>query len=87
MKSRTFTGRGEAGVGTLLGLVFIALGVIVGATFVPPTVTALVDAAAVVGITPAAASMTEIGQLVGVLALTVAPALGGMYLIFKDIKR
>lgn len=83
---RFFPGSGvSGGMEALLGIVFIAIGVIVGATFVPPVVTNLVTAHDTTGITDAAASMTDIGQLVGVLALTVGPALAGMYLIFKGV--
>ena len=77
---------GTAGVGSLIGLAFIAVGVIIGASFVPSVVTSLVTAKAATGITTAAATFTDIGQLVGVLALAIAPSLAGMYLLFKDIK-
>lgn len=81
-----FRQRGAVGMASILGLVFIALGVVVGATFVPTTVDSLVDARASTGITSAAQSMTDIGQLVAVIALTIGPPIAGLYVIFKDIR-
>jgi len=78
--------RGTVTINSILGLVFISLGVIVGATFVPTVVQSLFDASQTAGITTAASSMTNIGQLIGVIAMTVAPAIAGLYMIFKDVK-
>ena len=76
------------GLGTqsLLGIVLIAIGVILGASLVPSTITQLVDAAATTGITTSAGSLVDVGQLVGVIALAVAPALAGMFTLFKDVR-
>src|SRR3990167_5839569 len=77
------------GLGTqsLLGIVLIAIGVILGASLVPSTITQLVDAAATTGITTSAGSLVDVGQLVGVIALAVAPALAGMFTLFKDVRQ
>src|SRR3990167_10315034 len=72
---------------SLLGIVLIAIGVILGAALVPATITQLVDAAATTGITTSAGSLVDVGQLVGVIALAVAPALAGMFTLFKDVRQ
>lgn len=76
------------GLGTqsLLGIVLIAIGVILGASLVPSTITQLVTASDTTGITTAASSLVDVGQLVGVIALAVAPALAGMFTLFRDVK-
>lgn len=81
-----FHGSGAGNLDALLGIVFLALGVIIGASFAPSVITQLVTASTTTGATAAAVSMTQIGQLVGVLALTVGPALAGLYIIFKNVK-
>lgn len=80
-----FAGLG-AGTQSLLAVVLIAIGVILGASLVPSTITQLVDAAATSGATTSATSLIDVGQLVAVIALAVAPALAGMFVLFKDVK-
>jgi len=76
------------GVGTqsLLAVVLIAIGVILGASLVPATITQLVTAAATSGATASAVSLVQVGQLVAVISLAVAPALAGMFVLFRDVR-
>ena len=74
------------GKNSLVGIVMISLGVILGAALLPPTITNLVTAAATTGITSSASTIVDVGQLIGAIALTLAPSLSGMFVLFQDVK-
>ena len=68
-----------------IGVIFMAVGVIIGAVMATPTANALKDAAAITGASNFT-TIVPIGMLVAAVALTIGPAAIGVVLMFQGLR-